>query len=307
MSKLLLDEYPLLVSPTLAAKIGLNEAIMLQQINYWISDKRAPERDGRRWHYETYSKWQEQFPFWSIPTIKRIALSLESLGFIITKQFNQLKGNMTKWYSIDYDKYEAFIRGTHGINLIPCHEIKLIPPSDQIDPIYIEKRLQKRLNKTTTTAAPVDKSEPTVNPIPTVVVSKQETGLCAELALSTELMNIGFKDSDALNLVKEFGVKKVKEKLQLLKAQKTSISNPVGWLKIACSKDFPPIVAVDVDQSIKKASAASIEATRKSIEKEDARLKALHQQSDRRAREEAKRQLESLLASSSLACKAIRT
>jgi hypothetical protein len=35
MSKLLLDEQPLLIMPKLATKIGLNESIIVQQIHYW--------------------------------------------------------------------------------------------------------------------------------------------------------------------------------------------------------------------------------------------------------------------------------
>lgn len=33
---LLLNEYPLLLSPTLACKIGVNEALILQQLHYWL-------------------------------------------------------------------------------------------------------------------------------------------------------------------------------------------------------------------------------------------------------------------------------
>jgi len=56
---LLIDEEPLLVPPRLAAAIGLNEAIVLQQIRYWLGDKRRPKiRDGRRWVYNTYPQWQ---------------------------------------------------------------------------------------------------------------------------------------------------------------------------------------------------------------------------------------------------------
>ncbi len=36
MAKLLLNEQPLVVLPELACKIGLNEAIILQQLNYWL-------------------------------------------------------------------------------------------------------------------------------------------------------------------------------------------------------------------------------------------------------------------------------
>jgi len=41
MSKLLIDEYPLQVLPSLAVIYGLNEAIILQQVHYWIKDRKA--------------------------------------------------------------------------------------------------------------------------------------------------------------------------------------------------------------------------------------------------------------------------
>ena len=37
MSNLLIHEEPLLVLPGLASRIGLNEAIFLQQIHYWLN------------------------------------------------------------------------------------------------------------------------------------------------------------------------------------------------------------------------------------------------------------------------------
>lgn len=36
MSKLLIDDYPIQVLPKLAKEIGLNEAIFLQQVHYWL-------------------------------------------------------------------------------------------------------------------------------------------------------------------------------------------------------------------------------------------------------------------------------
>ncbi len=39
MNNLLLDEHPLLVMPKLATLIGLNEAIVLQQVHYWLIGK----------------------------------------------------------------------------------------------------------------------------------------------------------------------------------------------------------------------------------------------------------------------------
>ncbi|MED4455122.1 DnaD domain protein [Metabacillus fastidiosus] len=102
MSKLLLDEKPLLIIPSLAKKVGLNESIILQQIHYWlqISDHTY---EGYKWMYNTYDKWAEQFPWWSKATIRRLITKLEKLGIIITGNFNKMKMDKTKWYRINYD------------------------------------------------------------------------------------------------------------------------------------------------------------------------------------------------------------
>lgn len=120
MTSLLLDEPPILVMPTLATIIGLNEAIILQQIHYWIKNKERSQQDyinGHYWVYNTYEQWQQQFPFWSIRTIRRTITKLENEGLLLSGNFNKAGFDKTKWYSIDYDKlnyilsYEAVQNG----------------------------------------------------------------------------------------------------------------------------------------------------------------------------------------------------
>lgn len=103
MSKLLINEQPLQVLPSLAQKIGLNEAIVLQQIHELLSDGEY-KRDGYSWVRRTYEQWQENhFPFWSVDTVKRTILSLEQKHLVIsTTELNELKMDKTKWYSIPY-------------------------------------------------------------------------------------------------------------------------------------------------------------------------------------------------------------
>lgn len=101
-STLLIDESPLQVLPSLAARIGLNEAIVLQQIQYWTRVS-GHKREGRTWIYNSAKAWQEQFPFWSIRTIERIIASLREKKLILTANFNAAKFDKTLWYSIDYD------------------------------------------------------------------------------------------------------------------------------------------------------------------------------------------------------------
>lgn len=98
----LFTKHPILVDPDLATVIGLNEAIVLQQLNYWLHSKSAKRIDGHLWIYNTYENWQKQnFPFWSIPTIRRTFTSLKKKGIVVTSNFNKAGFDKTKWYSID--------------------------------------------------------------------------------------------------------------------------------------------------------------------------------------------------------------
>lgn len=98
----LFARHPLVVNPDLAVGIGLNEAIVVQQLNYWLNSKSAKTIDGKKWIYNTYENWQkDNFPFWSIPTIKRTMSSLEKSGIVLASNFNKAGFDKTKWYSID--------------------------------------------------------------------------------------------------------------------------------------------------------------------------------------------------------------
>jgi hypothetical protein len=106
-SPLLINESPLQVLPSLATAIGLNEAIVLQQVHYWLT-RSTNIRDGRAWVYKTYPEWKEEFPFWSEDTIGRTVRKLETSGILLsTDKYNQIATDRTKWYSIDYDKLDS--------------------------------------------------------------------------------------------------------------------------------------------------------------------------------------------------------
>lgn len=119
MSKLLLNEQPLLIMPTLASKIGLNEAIVLQQIHYWndINEKANNNfRDGYYWTFNSYDKWNKQFPFWSSRTIQRTIKKLEDLKLVVAGNYNKLKIDRTKWYRIDYNVLKELETSPFGQN-----------------------------------------------------------------------------------------------------------------------------------------------------------------------------------------------
>jgi uncharacterized phage protein (TIGR02220 family) len=103
MSKLLINENPIMIQPSLVMKLGLNQAIIIQQVHYWLVTS-SHLKDGKRWIFNTYKDWQKQFPFWSERTIMRAFNALEEAGYLISGNYNRMKLDKTKWYTIDYDK-----------------------------------------------------------------------------------------------------------------------------------------------------------------------------------------------------------
>lgn len=102
--RLLISEPPLQCMPSLAVAFhSSDEAIILQQIHYWIA-RSQKVIDGRKWVYNSMTEWQKQFPWIkSIKTLRKYFDDLEKRGLLITGNFNKAKFDKTKWYSIDYD------------------------------------------------------------------------------------------------------------------------------------------------------------------------------------------------------------
>lgn len=104
----LLDSRPLLVMPELAVALGLNEAIFVQQLHYWMK-KSEHYIDGHRWVYNTLKEWQKQFPWWSTTTIGRVINGLERKGILLSANYNENSYNKTKWYTIDFEALDKYV------------------------------------------------------------------------------------------------------------------------------------------------------------------------------------------------------
>lgn len=90
----------------LAAEIGLNEAIVLSQLCYWISLNEKAGRnfhDGRYWTYNTFEQWHEQFPWMSVRTIKTVFSNLRRMNLIFVGSYNKSNIDRTTWYSVNED------------------------------------------------------------------------------------------------------------------------------------------------------------------------------------------------------------
>ncbi|MCC6454160.1 MAG: hypothetical protein IT328_04405 [Caldilineaceae bacterium] len=117
MSKLLIDERPLTVLPSLVKVVGMERAVILQQI-HWLMQGRnnGIEHDGEKWVWGTYEEWcDEYFPFWKPDTLRKHLVKLEEKGFVFSVQ---IKGfDRTKHYRINQEKVEeieAAMRHDHA-------------------------------------------------------------------------------------------------------------------------------------------------------------------------------------------------
>jgi hypothetical protein len=87
-SKLLIEEPPLLVLPSLAKAVGINEALVLQQLHYLLGDPANGKLlGGQRWVFNSLGQWIEgYFPFWCERTLWTIFRNLEAQGYISSCQ-----------------------------------------------------------------------------------------------------------------------------------------------------------------------------------------------------------------------------
>jgi len=86
-----------------AAKYGIEAAVILNNLRFWVDKNKANNRhfyDGRYWTYNSVKAFAELFPYMSQGVIRRALEKLESEGLIITGNYNQSSYDRTKWYAI---------------------------------------------------------------------------------------------------------------------------------------------------------------------------------------------------------------
>jgi hypothetical protein len=100
---------------TIACALETDLAVVLRQIWHWLSvneKKKKPDhyRDGSWWTYNSYPAWQrDHFPFWSVDYIADLFRDLEALGLVKSANYNSLKADRTKWYTIRPIAFDSFM------------------------------------------------------------------------------------------------------------------------------------------------------------------------------------------------------
>ncbi|WP_297213636.1 hypothetical protein [uncultured Flavonifractor sp.] len=95
----------------LAVRHGVNGAVFLHAIAFWVAKNRAGGRhfhQGRTWTYNTLAALTAYFPFWSRRQVERIIAKLKSQGALLTGNFNPNKTDRTVWYTLGDSVLEVY-------------------------------------------------------------------------------------------------------------------------------------------------------------------------------------------------------
>lgn len=85
-----------------AQDVGVNAAIIYQNIKFWCEKNRANDvhkHDGLYWTYNSVAAFNELFPYLSTKQIRTALDTLEKKGYILSGNFNDSLYDRTKWYA----------------------------------------------------------------------------------------------------------------------------------------------------------------------------------------------------------------
>jgi len=108
---------------SIAQKYGVNVAIFLNSLAFWIQRNIANEKnfkDGRYWSYNTQKAWLVLFPYWTRQNLRTVINSAIEQGLIVTGNYNDNKYLQTMWYALT----------DLGLSLFPSLENIHKPPVD---------------------------------------------------------------------------------------------------------------------------------------------------------------------------------
>ncbi len=83
MSSSLLPEKPILISPSLAATIGLDEATLLSVLGDMTHYRQGQNNNGYIWYQVPVEQLQSMTPFWNAADLERICNSLRDKGILL--------------------------------------------------------------------------------------------------------------------------------------------------------------------------------------------------------------------------------
>lgn len=105
MKDKLIREYSFEIEDAIA--FGVDEAIMLKNIKFWLAKNEANNAnffDGKYWTFNSANAYSQLFPFWTQKQINRIINSLTKKGVLLVGNYNKIPYDRTRWYTIEFSK-----------------------------------------------------------------------------------------------------------------------------------------------------------------------------------------------------------
>lgn len=90
-----------------AEKYGVDEAIILRHLQFWIFTNRANGKhfhEGRTWTYGSVRAFAEVWPFWTAKHISRKLNRLVVIGVLVKDNYNFSGYDRTSWYAFINEK-----------------------------------------------------------------------------------------------------------------------------------------------------------------------------------------------------------
>lgn len=119
----------------LAQAYGVNEAIFVHRLYWWVRDNAANGRnyrDGTHWTYDSLAALTQIFPFWSRRQIEGVIARCRDKGLIRTADYNTDRRDRTTWYTVTEVVQRAYAPAEMGLP-VPgnaCPQTgKCIPPN----------------------------------------------------------------------------------------------------------------------------------------------------------------------------------
>ena len=87
--------------PEIAKKVGVNAAVLYQNIVWWTQKNAANDKhyhDGRYWTYNSIKAFDALFPYLTPKQIRTALDKLEEAELILSGTFNKAGYDRTKWY-----------------------------------------------------------------------------------------------------------------------------------------------------------------------------------------------------------------
>lgn len=140
----------------IAELYGLESAIILNNIYYWVQHNEANNsnfHDGYYWTFNSVKAFNELFPYMSERKIRNSLKLLEEDGVLITGNYNKVAYDRTKWYSITEKGKSILAKRSNAYS-----------QNEQMDLPYSQMDLSEKSNGSVENGEPIPNNKPVITP-----------------------------------------------------------------------------------------------------------------------------------------------